>query len=120
MAAGSTSGGGDVSGKRKALTFVGFDDKGPRVYVRTNEPVRYTVVAGANNTVVLELDNTSIPLRNNSRALDTTYFAGPVLRIQPERGPGHTVRVAITLRDAVTYQTRQDGNEVSVQFARAP
>ena len=111
---------GEGSGKRQALTFVGFDDKGSRVYVRTSGPVRYTVTAGAKNTVVLELDNTSIPLRNNTRALDMAYFAGPVLRVDPERGPGHTVRVAITLRDAVAYQTRQDGNEVSVLFARTP
>ncbi len=81
--------------------------------------MRYSVSAGAKNTVVVELDNTAIPLHNNSRMLDTAFFAGPVLRIQPERGPENSVRVAITLRDAVAYQAHQDGNEVSVQF-RAP
>jgi colicin import membrane protein len=116
---GGSSGGSEASGRRKALTFVGFDEKGPRVYVRTNGPVRYSVSTGAKNTVVVELDNTSIPLHNNSRTLDTAFFAGPVLRIQPERGPKNSVRVAITLRDAVAYQAHQDGNEVSVQF-RAP
>jgi colicin import membrane protein len=113
---GSTSGGAEVDSKRKALTFVGFDGKQSRVFVRTNGPVRYTVSSGAKNTVVLELDNTSIPLHNNTRALDTAFFAGPVLRIQPGRGPKNSVLVAITLRDAVAYQTHQDGNEVSVQF----
>jgi colicin import membrane protein len=114
-----SAGGTEANSKRKALTFVGFDEKGPRVYVRTNGPVRYSVSTGAKNTVVVELDNTSIPLHNNSRALDTAFFAGPVLRIQPERGPKNSVRVAITLRDGVAYQAHQDGNEVSVQF-RAP
>ncbi len=114
-----SSGGAEASSKRKALTFVGFDEKGPRVYVRTNGPVRYSVTAGAKNTVVVELDNTAIPVRNNARALDTAFFAGPVLRIEPERGPNNSVRVAITLRDAVAFQAHQDGNEVSVQF-RAP
>jgi colicin import membrane protein len=114
-----SAGGTEANSRRKALTFVGFDEKGPRVYVRTNGPVRYSVSTGAKNTVVVELDNTSIPLHNNSRALDTAFFAGPVLRIQPERGPKNSVRVAITLRDGVAYQAHQDGNEVSVQF-RAP
>jgi chemotaxis protein histidine kinase CheA len=114
-----SSGGTEANSRRKALTFVGFDEKGPRVYVRTNGPVRYSVSTGTKNTVVVELDNTSIPLHNNSRALDTAFFAGPVLRIQPERGPKNSVRVAITLRDGVAYQAHQDGNEVSVQF-RAP
>ncbi|MGO9063171.1 MAG: AMIN domain-containing protein [Myxococcaceae bacterium] len=114
-----TSGGAEVNSKTKALTFVGFDGTGPRVYVRTSGPVRYTISSEEKNTVVLQLDNTSIPLRNNARALDTAFFAGPVLRIQPERGPKNSVRVAITLRDAVAYQAHQDGNEVSVQF-RAP
>lgn len=114
-----SSGGAEASSKRKALTFVGFDEKGPRVYVRTNGPVRYSVTTGAKNTVVVELDNTAIPVHNNARPLDTAFFAGPVLRIQPERGPNNSVRVAITLRDAVAFQAHQDGNEVSVQF-RAP
>ena len=114
-----TSGGAEVNSKTKALTFVGFDVTGPRVYVRTSGPVRYTISSEEKNTVVLQLDNTSIPVRNNARALDTAFFAGPVLRIQPERGPKNSVRVAITLRDAVAYQPHQDGNEVSVQF-RAP
>ena len=64
----------------------------------------------------IELDNTSIPVHNNARPLDTAFFAGPVVRIAPERGPKNSVRVAITLRDAVAYQAHQDGNEVSVQF----
>ena len=114
-----SAGGAEVNSKRKALTFVGFDEKGPRVYVRTSGPVRYSVSTGVKNTVVVELDNTAIPLHNNTRTLDTAFFAGPVLRIQPERGPKNSVRVAITLRDGVAYQAHQDGNEVSVQF-RAP
>lgn len=115
----ASSGGSETSSTRKALTFVGFDEKGPRVYLRTNGPVRYSVTTGAKNTVIVELANTAIPLRNNARPLDTAFFAGPVLRIEPERGPKNTVRVAITLRDAVAFQAHQDGNEVSVQF-RAP
>lgn len=114
-----SAGGTEVNSKRKALTFVGFDEKGPRVYVRTSGPVRYSVSTGTKNTVVVELDNTAIPVHNNTRTLDTAFFAGPVLRIQPERGPKNSVRVAITLRDGVAYQAHQDGNEVSVQF-RAP
>ena len=44
------------------MTFVGFkqDSGGQRVYVRTNEPVRYSVQRGGDKQVVLELENTAI------------------------------------------------------------
>ena len=35
----------------------------------------------------------------------------------PSPASGKTVRVSVTLRDKVEYQARQDGNEVSLQFA---
>jgi hypothetical protein len=66
---------------------------------------------------VLELENTAIARHNDSRTLDTRFFGGPVVQIAPQRGRSKTVRVSVTLRDKVEYQARQDGNEVSLQFA---
>ncbi|HEY1127695.1 MAG TPA: AMIN domain-containing protein [Actinomycetota bacterium] len=110
-------GGVEVSARRKTVTLVGFVADKSRVFVRTNGPVRYTVSQADDKTVVLELENTAIHRRNDSRPLDTRFFGGPVVQVSPHRGPSKTVRVAVTLRDKVGYQARQDGNEVSLQFA---
>ena len=109
--------GGEVSSRRKTLTLVGFSPDKSRVYVRTNEPVRYTVSQADDRTVILELENTTFTRSNDRRPLDTRFFGGPVVQITPQAGSGRTVRVAVTLRDKVGYQARQDGNEVSLQFA---
>src|SRR5262249_4636427 len=44
-----------VSGRRKTMTFLGFKQEAgsSKIYVRTTEPVRYSVSGGANRTVVL-------------------------------------------------------------------
>jgi len=99
------------------VTLVGFSPDKSRVFVRTSEPVRYTVSQADPKTVVLELENTTLQRRNDRRPLDTRFFCGPVVQISPSPAGGKTVRVAVTLRDKVEYQARQDGNEVSLQFA---
>jgi hypothetical protein len=109
--------GSEVSSRRKTVTLVGFSPDKSRVYVRTNEPVRYTVSQADDRTVILELENTTLSRSNDRRPLDTHFFGGPVVQISPQAGSGRTVRVAVTLRDKVGYQARQDGNEVSLQFA---
>jgi hypothetical protein len=99
------------------VTLVGFAPDKSRVFVRTSEPVRYTISQADDRTVVLELENTSLQRSNDRRPLDTRFFGGPVVQITPRPASGKTVRVAVTLRDKVEYQARQDGNEVSLQFA---
>jgi len=106
-----------VSSRRKMVTLVGFSPDKSRVFVRTNEPVRYTVSQADPKTVVLELENAALQHKNDRRPLDTHFFGGPVVQISPSPAGGNTVRVAVTLRDKVEYQARQDGNEVSLQFA---
>ncbi|HTS79634.1 MAG TPA: AMIN domain-containing protein [Myxococcaceae bacterium] len=112
-----STGGGEVSARRKLVTMVGFAPDKSRVYVRTNEPVRYSVSQADDKTVILELENTTFQRNNDRRPLDTRFFGGPVMQITPGPVGGKTVRLAVTLRDKVEYQARQDGNEVSLQFA---
>ncbi|MFY0530390.1 AMIN domain-containing protein [Archangium gephyra] len=109
----------DVSGRRKTMTLVGFKQEptGSRVFVRTNEPVRYSVTEG-NRVVVLELENTSIAESNNTRSMNTSFFDTPVASVDADVGPSRTVRVAIKLKEQATFETRQDGNEVSIEFQR--
>ena len=112
-----SGGGAEVSNRRKTVMLVGFAPDKSRVFVRTSGPVRYTVSQADDRTVVLELENTTFQRSNDRRALDTRFFGGPVVEITPRPASGKTVRVAVTLRDKVEYQARQDGNEVSLQFA---
>ncbi|HZI04562.1 MAG TPA: AMIN domain-containing protein [Archangium sp.] len=109
-----------VSSRRKTMTLVGFKQEptGSRVFVRTNEPVRYSVTEN-NRVVVLELENTSIAESNNTRSMNTSFFDTPVVSVDADVGPSRTVRVAIKLKEQATYETRQDGNEVSIEFQRS-
>jgi hypothetical protein len=108
-----------VSSRRKTMTLVGFrqESTASRVFVRTNAPVRYTVTEG-NKEVVLELENTRIEETNNTLPLDTSFFDTAVASVGASAGPSRTVRVAIKLKEQVSYQARQEGNEVSIEFQR--
>jgi colicin import membrane protein len=110
-----------VSGRHKILELVGFQQQsgGARVYVRTNEPVSYKVSEGRNE-IVLMLENTQIGKGNNTRALDTSFFDTAVAQVDPTVGPDRSVRVSIKLKAQVAVQTRQDGNTISLEFARPP
>ncbi|WNG38466.1 AMIN domain-containing protein [Archangium violaceum] len=107
------------SSRRKTMTLVGFkqESTASRVFVRTNEPVRYTVTEG-NKEVVLELENTRIIESNNTLPLNTSFFDTAVVSVDPKVGPSRTVRVAIKLKEQVPFQTHQDGNELSIEFQR--
>ncbi|MBZ4415578.1 AMIN domain-containing protein [Myxococcus sp. RHSTA-1-4] len=115
---GGSSGPVEVSSRRKTMTLVGFQQQSgaSRVFVRTNEPVRYTV-SEEGGAVVLELENTRIDLSNNTRPLDTSFFNSPVTRVDADAS-GRAVRVTIQLRQQAPYQARQDGDVISLDFQR--
>ncbi|GMT96200.1 hypothetical protein KH5H1_03190 [Corallococcus caeni] len=113
------SGGGAVSSRRKTMTLVGFQQQpdSSRVFVRTNEPVRYSV-SGSGNQVVLELENTRVVESNNTLPLDTHFFPSAVSRVEAFSGAGNTVRVVIQLKQGVRYETRQEGGLITLDFPR--
>jgi hypothetical protein len=115
----TAEGSGEVTSRRKTMTFVGFERaaSASRVYVKTNEPVRYSVLQGDAKTVILELENTRIALYNNRRPLDTSFFDTAVAMVAPAPAGGRSVRVEIKLKEAVAFQARQEGNVVSVEFS---
>jgi colicin import membrane protein len=108
-----------VTARRKTMTFVGFRKAGEasRIYVRTDEPVRYRI-SEADRVVVLELENTRIGIPNNQRFLDTSFFDTAVAMVRPEESETKSVRVEIQLKQSVPYQTQQKGNELYVEFER--
>jgi hypothetical protein len=108
-----------TAGKRRTLEIVGFQQQAgaSRVYIRTNEPVRYKVSEGRKE-IILELENTQIGKGNNTRALDTSFFDTAVARVDPTVGPDRSVRVSIKLKADVPVRTRQEGNTISLDFPR--
>ena len=112
----------DLSGELKDINWIGFQQfrEASRVFVRTTEPVKYTIDNSRPNMVVLILENTRVPLRNNRRAIDTSFFDSPVRYIIPKviEGPSASVRIEIYLRDKVPFQKVQNDNVLSIFFQR--
>jgi hypothetical protein len=112
----------EVTSAMKDMTWLGFQQtaEASRVFIKTNEPVRYRVVEEGDDLVVLELENTRIPLRNNRRFLDTHFFNTAVTMITPREieGVSRNVRVEIQLRHKVPYSATQEDNVVYLRFER--
>jgi hypothetical protein len=108
-----------VQGPARTVTFIGFQQGASvsRVFVRTSGPVPYSIREDGKQQVTLELENASIA-PSNRRALDTSQFETAVERVVPSQVPAKRVRLEIALRENVSYQTKQDGNEISVEFRR--
>jgi hypothetical protein len=101
------------------MTVLGFRPvpTGSRVFIQTNEPVTFNVTEG-DKQVVLELEDTRIDMVSHARRLDTSFFETAVVSVNADAGPSRTARVTIKLKERVSYQTRQDGNELSIEFQR--
>jgi colicin import membrane protein len=106
----------------KEMTWLGFQQfkEVSRVFVRTTEPVKYRVDSSRENMVVLILENTVVPLKNNRRFLDTRFFDSPVTYIQPKviEGPSQSVRIEITLRRRVPFKEVPTDNVLALEFER--
>jgi hypothetical protein len=108
-----------TSSGRTTMTLVGFaqESTASRVFLRTTQPVQFNVTEG-DRVIFVVLENTGIAESNNTRPLDTSFFDTAVKSVVADAGPSRTVRVAIRLKEQVSYQTRQDGNELSIEFQR--
>ena len=106
----------------KELSFIGFQQfqEVSRVFVRTTEPVKYKVDNSRSDLIILFLENTTVPLRNNRRQLDTRYFDSPVSYIQSRviEGPSPSVRVEIRVRRKVPFKEVQSDNVLALDFQR--
>lgn len=112
----------EISSAIKNMTWVGFQQTrdSSRVFIKTSEPVKFHVAEEGRNLIVLELENTRIPIRNNTRFLDTHFFDSAVTMIVPREieGISRNVRVEIQLRNRVPYTSGQEGNLVYINFQR--
>ena len=110
------------AGGARQMTYIGFKNNAAqsRVFVRLNDTAEFTVTKQGDNLVVLELKNTTVPLRNNKNHLDTTFFNSPVKMITPSEieDASPTVRVVIEMKAAVPFETKVEGREIAIYFKR--
>lgn len=104
----------------RAMTGVGFKfmTGTSRVIVHTNAKAQFAVRRMGDNRVVIEVQNTSIPIFNNQRFLDTHFFASPIRMITPKAHDGATptVEVEIELKNEVDFTQSQHGDQIWVDF----
>lgn len=110
----------DLQDEPRDLTFVGFQqyNEASRVFVRTNEAVKFRVDTSKDDLVVLVLENTGVSKSNNLRHLDTRFFKSPVAFIQPRliEGPSNSVHIEIRLRQKVPFKQVQNDNLLALDF----
>jgi hypothetical protein len=101
------------------VEFVGFKQTpgGSRVFVRLRSAPRFSVSEPSDKVVRVEFPNTRVPLRNDLKALDTTFFPSAVARVTPQRN-GKSYVLEIQLRERVAWQQRIEGETLSLDFDR--
>jgi colicin import membrane protein len=111
-----------LEGEPNNIEWIGFQQlsDSSRVFVRTTEEVRYQVLEGDELLVSVILSNASITLKNNHRPLHTAFFEGPVRKIEAKiiEGASPSVRLEITLKARIPFETVQSDNVLSFFFDR--
>jgi hypothetical protein len=104
---------------RNEVEFVGFKQTptGSRVFVRLRSTPRFSVSEPQERLVRVEFPNTRVPLRNDLKALDTSFFPSAVAKVTPVR-QGKSYVLEIRLRESVAWQQRIEGSTLSLDFDR--
>lgn len=103
----------------RRMNYIGFRQMADvsRIFVRVDGRARYRALRrGA--TVVLELVDTTVPIRNNTRPLDTSYFNSPVMKVQALPSGANT-RIVVRLRESVPFRVQRIGTTIALDFSRA-
>jgi colicin import membrane protein len=85
--------------------------------VRTSVTPQFTIQDLGNDTVRVELQNTAVRRRNDTRFLDTSFFPSAVAMITPSKR-GSTYVVDIKLKQKVPYQQKIEGDMLAIDFER--
>jgi hypothetical protein len=88
-----------------------------RVFVRTDQEPRFTIMEAGEKTIRVELANTRVKRRNDTRFMDTSFFASAVALVTPKR-EGSTYVVEIKLKERVPYQQKVEGDMLAIDFER--
>ena len=106
----------------RQMSYIGFKNTATasRIYARLNAEAKFTVRKEGDNLVVLEIQNATIPLRNNKNHLDTTFFNSPVKMVTPSEveDATPTIRITIEMREAAPFTAKLEGREVVITFKK--
>jgi len=90
-----------------------------RVFVKTSAAPRFTITDVGDDVVRLEVENTRVSRRNDTRPLDTSFFSSAVAMITPSK-QGSSYVVDIKLKKRVPYQQKVEGDVLAIDFERPP
>lgn len=105
--------------KPNQLVWLGYQPfaQGSRVFLQTSVKPAYTVVTMEDGmTVVIELMNTKIPLYNNQRNIDTSFFPKAVTSIDAAVLSKKRVQITITLRERVPFHVSSQNEYLFIDF----
>ena len=104
-----------------ALTWLGFDMSAPggRVFIQTASPAAYQVLPTEETEVLIELKDCVLNWKNDGHHLDTSWFPSAVKRVHAKPSGKNKVLVRITLKRNGTYDLRQEGAYLFVDFVRS-
>lgn len=118
----STDDGSAGEYSEKKMTYIGFRDTASqsRVFARLDQDVSYELKKEGDNLMVLEIQESFIPLRNNKNHLDTTFFESPVKMVTPTEVEGfpRKIRIIIEMKENVPYEAKVEGNEIGIYFKK--
>ena len=106
----------------RQMTFIGFHDTDnqSRVYARMNDTAKFAVREEGPNMVVLEIQNSSIPLTNNRRFMDSSFFNSPVTMITPSvvDDISPSIRIVVELTGKTPFSYRVEGRDIVLTFEK--
>ncbi|HET6922592.1 MAG TPA: AMIN domain-containing protein [Anaeromyxobacteraceae bacterium] len=107
------------SGAPNQVREVGFRQMpgASRVFVRTAQEPRFTIMEAGEKLIRVELANTRVRRRNDSRFMDTSFFPSAVALVTPKR-EGSSYVVEIKLKERVPYQQKVEGDMLAIDFER--
>jgi AMIN domain len=101
----------------ETITGIGFRPQEGAVIVRSDGPLDASVTSD-DRVVLVHFPGARIPLVNNRRPLDTSFFVGPVARVVPRQlEAGADLRIELRSRAEVHLQ--QTGGLLTVSFTPA-
>jgi colicin import membrane protein len=110
----------DFKPGKRVMKYIGFRQKAAvsEVFIRCDGKAQFRVVEDSKNKLVVELFDTEIRVKNNQRALDTSFFPTAVRRVHAKSDSSGT-RVEISLRHRVPYEVKRVGSTIKLLFNNA-
>jgi len=87
------------------------------VFVKLSDAPAYQITEVGENVVQVELQNTRVKRANDTRFMDTSFFASPVAMVTPKR-QGTSYVVEIRLKQKVPWQQKVEGEMLAIDFER--